>query len=442
MSRILLGVGGGIAAYKAAELLRRLTEPRPDAGETTDQAAAGTVQADTGETGPAATFRAGHDVTVVPTAAALQFVGSATWEALSGHAVHSGVFADVESVPHVRLGRAADLVVVAPATADLLARAAAGRADDLLTSCLLTATCPVVFAPAMHTEMWQHPATRANVATLRSRGAVVIDPDSGRLTGADTGPGRLPDPDELAVIARTILSRPELAAPVAGRDLAGLRLVVSAGGTREAIDPVRFIGNASSGLMGQAIARAAALRGAQVELVAANVDLPAPSGVRVHRVRSTIDLQQQMKKSGQQADVIVMAAAPADFRPARAQVGKIKKTGDEGLQLSLVQNPDVLAGLVADRSEPGQVLVGFAAETADTPEQLLELGRHKLARKGCDLLVLNAVGGGRVFGRTDSEIRLLKDVSADAAASPAWAGPKDVLAHHILDAVQQIRSGR
>jgi phosphopantothenoylcysteine decarboxylase/phosphopantothenate--cysteine ligase len=409
MSRVLLGVAGGIAAYKAAELLRRLTE-------------------------------SGHDVTVVPTPAALEFVGAATWEALSGKPVNTGVFSDVESVPHVRLGRQADLVIVAPATADLLARAATGRADDLLTSCLLTATCPVLFAPAMHTEMWNHPATRANVATLRERGAVVIDPDSGRLTGADSGAGRLPDPDELAEIVRTVLDRPELAAAAASRDLAGLRVVVSAGGTREPIDPVRYVGNSSSGRMGWALARAAVLRGAEVDLIAANVALPAPAGARVVEVGSTLELQEQVTKAAEGADAVVMAAAPADFRPESSQQHKIKKTSAEmSLRLSLVQNPDILAGLVAERTQPDQVIVGFAAETADSPEDLLRLGREKLARKGCDLLVLNAVGHGRVFGREDSEIRLL---SADDDDPPPLAGRKDVLSHHIWDAVDRLRTGR
>jgi phosphopantothenoylcysteine decarboxylase/phosphopantothenate--cysteine ligase len=402
MSRILLGVAGGIAAYKAAELLRRLKE-------------------------------SGHDVTVVPTPAALQFVGAPTWAALSGHPVSTDVFTDVEAVPHVALGRQADLVLVAPATADLLARAATGRADDLLTSCLLTATCPVLFAPAMHTEMWQHPATRANVATLRSRGAVVIDPASGRLTGADSGPGRLPDPDEIAEIARTVLDQPSTAAAAAAQDLAGLRVVISAGGTREPIDPVRYIGNASSGRMGWSLARAAALRGARVDLVAANVTLPPPAGATVIPVGTTAELQQQVVKAAEGADVVVMAAAPADFRPAREAASKIKKTSPEqGLELSLVQNPDILAGLVADRTDPAQVLVGFAAETADTPAELVALGREKLARKGCDLLVVNDVSGGAVFGSDDNEAVVL---AADGAVVEVPRGSKAALAHVIWDQV-------
>ena len=410
MGRILLGVAGGIAAYKAAELLRRLKE-------------------------------AGHDVTVVPTEAALRFVGAPTWAALSGHPVATDVFTDAEAVPHVALGRHADLVMVAPATADLLARAATGRADDLLTNCLLTATCPVLFAPAMHTEMWQHPATRAGVRTLRERGAVVIDPASGRLTGADNGPGRLPEPVELAAIAQSVLDRPEIATRAADHDLAGLRVVVSAGGTRESIDPVRYVGNSSSGLMGYALARAAVLRGAQVQLVAANVELPPPAGAMVTAVGSTEQLQDRMNEYSTGADIVVMSAAPADFRPEVAAGQKIKKTSfDQTLELKLVQNPDILAGLVDSRSDPGQVIVGFAAETAGTPEELLELGRAKLALKRCDLLVLNAVGHGKVFGQADSEIRLL---TTDGPATPEpLAGSKDMLAHQIWDAAGDLRRRR
>ncbi|QGN35446.1 bifunctional phosphopantothenoylcysteine decarboxylase/phosphopantothenate--cysteine ligase CoaBC [Microlunatus sp. Gsoil 973] len=406
---MLLGVAGGIAAYKAAELLRRLKE-------------------------------SGHDVTVVPTEAALQFVGAPTWAALSGHPVATDVFTGAETVPHVALGRAADLVVVAPATADVLARAASGRADDLLTNCLLTATCPVLYAPAMHTEMWQHPATRANVATLRERGAVVIDPASGRLTGADSGPGRLPEPDELAGIAGSVLDRPDIAAAAAGRDLSGLRVLISAGGTREPIDPVRYIGNASSGLMGYALARAAALRGADVHLVAANVGLPVPAGTTVTGVRTTAELAEEMTKQAAEADIVVMSAAPADFRPESAADRKIKKTSaDQTLDIHLVQNPDILAGLVADRTDPAQLIVGFAAETAGTPDELVELGRAKFARKRCDLLVLNAVGDGKVFGQADSEIRIL---AGDGRVSDSLAGSKDTLAHHIWDAARRLRADR
>ena len=334
MSRVVLGVAGGIAAYKACELLRRL-------------------------------LGAGHQVTVVPTAAALEFVGATTWAALSGQPVHTSVFDDAELVPHVKLGQQADLVFVAPATADLLARAASGRADDLLTNVLLTAHCPVVFAPAMHTEMWLHPATQANVATLRERGAVVLAPDSGRLTGPDSGPGRLPEPAELLAVATTILADPGVAAAAADRDLDGLRVAISAGGTREHLDPVRFLGNSSSGLMGWALARAAALRGADVTLVAANVELAAPPGTEVRPVTSTSDLAEAMTKAAADADIVVMAAAPADFTPATSSDHKIKKSGQAGLELTLVQTTDVLAGLVAARTDPAQVIVGFAAETPD-----------------------------------------------------------------------------
>ena len=408
MSRILLGVSGGIAAYKACELVRRLRA-------------------------------AGHDVVVVPTDAALTFVGAATWAALSGNPVRTSVFDDAHEVPHVRLGQTADLVIVAPATADLLARAATGRADDLLTNVLLTARCPIVYAPAMHTEMWLHEATQTNVATLRSRGAVIVDPDSGRLTGADSGPGRLPDPAELAAVVAAVLADPDIAGRAAGQDLAGLEIVVSAGGTREHLDPVRFLGNASSGRMGWALARGAVLRGARVTLVAANVTLPAPPGVELVPVVSTGDLADAMATASADADVVVMAAAPADFTPASASSTKIKKSGPEsGLHVDLRQTPDVLAGLVRARTDPRQVLIGFAAETPTDAATLLELGRAKLARKGCDLLVLNDVGHGKAFGRDDNEIVLL----GPEGASGPYAGPKDSLAHEIWDAALALRSSR
>lgn len=352
--------------------------------------------------------------------------------------MHTTVWTDAHEVPHVRLGQQADLVLVAPATADLIARAATGRADDLLTNVLLTARCPVVLAPAMHTEMWRHAATRANVATLRERGVLVVDPDSGRLTGADSGPGRLPEPAELAAIAETVLAGPEVAARGAGQDLAGLSVVVSGGGTREHLDPVRFLGNSSSGLMGWALARAARLRGADVRLVAANVERPAPAGVAVLPVTSTADLAEAMATAAATADLVVMAAAPADFTPAAASETKIKKSGSGGLALDLVQTTDVLAGLVAARTDPRQVLVGFAAETPTAGVDLLELGRAKLAHKGCDLLVLNVVGRGLVFGQPTSEITVL---SASGAEGPV-AGTKDRLAHVIWDAALRARSVR
>lgn len=404
MSRIILGVAGGIAAYKACELLRRLTE-------------------------------AGHDVTVVPTEAALNFVGRTTWQALSGNPVHTDVWTDSHEVRHVKLGQTADLVVVAPATADLLARAAGGRADDLLTNTLLTAHCPVLMAPAMHTEMWLHAATQANVATLRERGVVVLDPASGRLTGADTGPGRLPDAVDIHAVALSLLDQPETAAAATGRDLAGRTVVVSAGGTREHLDPVRYLGNASSGLMGLSIARAAALRGAEVTLVAAHLEHPVPSGCTVRRVVSTADLAAAMTELSPTADVIVMAVAAADFTPRNRAEGKIKKTSESsGLQLDLVQTTDVLKTISHARPRP-QVIVGFAAETAADADELLELGRAKLARKGCDLLVLNDVSGGKVFGEDDNHIVV---ISGDDVLGH-HSGAKSVVAHRILDAIHSVR---
>jgi phosphopantothenoylcysteine decarboxylase / phosphopantothenate---cysteine ligase len=380
----------------------------------------------------------GHEVTVVPTAAALEFVGIGTWAALSGRPVHTSVFDDVHLVPHVKIGLEADLVFVAPATADILARAATGRADDLLTNVLLTAHCPIVFAPAMHTEMWLHAATQANVRTVRSRGAVVVQPDTGRLTGADAGVGRLPDPAELFAVALAMLADPDIAVRAAGQDMEGLKVVVSAGGTRERLDPVRFIGNSSSGLMGWALARAAVLRGAEVHLVAANVGLPAPPGTEVEAVSSTADLAQAMAVAAKDADIAVMAAAPADFTPAAASETKIKKSADGGLELKLVQTVDVLASLVVTRTDSRQVLVGFAAETPNAEQTLLDLGRAKLARKGCDLLVLNEVGPNLVFGQPDSQITLL----TPEGATGTYTGSKDTLAHQIWDEAVALRSRR
>lgn len=391
--RVVLGVSGGIAAYKACELLRLLTE-------------------------------SGHRVRVVPTEAALAFVGAPTWAALSGQPVATDVWTDADQVPHVRLGREADIVVVAPATADLLARAASGRADDLLTSTLLTATCPVVMAAAMHTEMWQHPATQANVALLRSRGVIVLDPAVGRLTGADTGKGRLPEPEEIARMVRGLLARGPDAAVA---DLAGRRVVVSAGGTREHLDPVRFLGNRSSGRQGYAFARSAAARGAAVTLVSANVGLPDPAGVEVVRVVSAEDLRAAVVVAAATADAVVMAAAVADFRPAAHTSSKIKKAAGAPGPVELVENPDVLAELGTRRS-PGQVLVGFAAETDD----VLAHGREKLARKGCDLLVVNEVGDGRGF-EVEHNAAVVLDVDGGATDIPRTS--KDALADRVWDLI-------
>lgn len=405
MSRIVLGVSAGIAAYKACVLLRRFTE-------------------------------AGHDVRVVPTANALEFVGEATWAALSGHPVHSSVMADAHLVNHVLLGREAELVVVAPATADLLSRAATGRADDLLTNVLLTATCPIVLAPAMHTEMWRHPATQANVAVLRARGVVVLEPGVGRLTGADSGPGRLPEPDDIEASALAALADPAAAAAMAAQDFAGSRVLISAGGTREALDPVRFVGNHSSGLMGVALARAAAQRGADVTLVGANLAAEPPAGVRVLAVVSTGDLAEVMAAEAPRADLVVMAAAPADFTPISPSLSKLKKSGDAGLVVEFAQTPDILAGIAATRPQ-GQVVVGFAAETAADEAELLSLGTQKLARKGCQLLVLNNVSGGAVFGAPDNEVLL---VSASGLRGRA-AGSKTAVAHAILAAARTVDEG-
>jgi phosphopantothenoylcysteine decarboxylase/phosphopantothenate--cysteine ligase len=395
MSEIVLGVSGGIASYKAASLLRLFTE-------------------------------SGHDVTVVPTESALQFVGAPTWEALSGRPVHTGVFDDVHQVPHVRLGQQADLVVVAPATANLLAKAAHGLADDLLTNTLLTARCPILLAPAMHTEMWVHAATRANVDLLRSRGCVVLEPAVGRLTGADSGAGRLPEPEEIFAACLNVLEqRP--------RDLVGKHVVVSAGGTREFLDPVRYLGNRSSGRQGYALAEAAVARGATVTVVAANVSLPDPAGVEVVRVVSTEDLRREVMLAATEADVVVMAAAPADFRPGEQAEAKIKKTHDGNApQIELVENPDILAELVRTRESKRPVVVGFAAETGDESGSVLDHGRAKLERKGCDLLVVNDVSGERVFGRDDNEAVIL---GADGSVTAVPYGPKIALAHAVWDAV-------
>jgi len=389
---VVLGVSGGIAAYKACELLRLLTE-------------------------------SGHEVRVVPTESALNFVGAATWSALSGNPVTTDVWTDVEQVPHVRIGQQADLVLVAPATADLLARAVAGRADDLLTATLLTARCPVVFAPAMHTEMWEHPATQHNVATLRERGAIVLEPAVGRLTGADTGAGRLPEPADIFTIATLVLDRGGLAL-----DLAGRHVLVTAGGTREPLDPVRFLGNRSSGKQGYALARTAVARGAEVTLVAANVALPDPAGVKVVRVHTAEEMRDAVRTAAPTADAVVMAAAVADFRPADVKASKIKKTGDDPAPIALVRNPDILVEISADRPHADQVIVGFGAETDD----VLANGRAKLAAKGCDLLVVNEVGVGRAFDTPDNAAVIL---GSDGSSVDIPLASKDTVAHAIWDAV-------
>jgi phosphopantothenoylcysteine decarboxylase/phosphopantothenate--cysteine ligase len=395
-AHIVLGVSGGIAAYKACEVLRQLTEAQ-------------------------------YDVTVVATPTALRFVGAPTWAALSGKPVSVDLFDEVHNVAHVRLGQEADLVLVVPATADLLARAAHGLADDLLTNVLLTARCPVVFAPAMHTEMWNHPATVANVATLRSRDAIVIEPAVGRLTGSDSGVGRLPEPAEIVEVARRVLSR-----GIAGLrpDLAGRRVVVSAGGTREALDPVRFLGNRSSGRQGYALAMTAVARGAEVTVVSANVALPDPAGAKVGRVVSAEDLRAAVLEAAADADAIVMAAAVADFRPVTVSASKIKKSDADPAALELMRNPDVLAELARpDRpGRSGQVVVGFAAETDD----VVENARAKLAAKGADLLVVNEVGTVKGFDVADNAGIVL---GADGSTTQIPVGPKSALADVVWDLV-------
>jgi phosphopantothenoylcysteine decarboxylase/phosphopantothenate--cysteine ligase len=395
MSRIVLGVAGGIAAYKAVELLRQLTE-------------------------------SGHDVRVVPTASALAFVGAPTWAALSGKPVTSSTWDDVHEVPHVRIGQEADLVVVAPSTANLLAKAAHGLADDLLTNTLLTARCPVVLAPAMHTEMWEHPATQANVALLRSRGVLVVEPAVGRLTGKDSGKGRLPEPEELAALCHRVIARGGVS-----HDLAGRRVVVSSGGTREHLDPVRFLGNRSSGRQGHALARAAVARGAEVVLVSSSA-LPDPAGAKVVTVTSAAEMHDAVLAEAVSADAVVMAAAVADYRPAERLATKRKKT--DTLTVELVQNPDILRDLVAAR-RPGQVLVGFAAETGDDHADVLTHGRKKLARKGCDLLVVNEVGEAGHPTGFEGDQNSATVLTSEGEAVEVPLGSKDALSDAVWDLV-------
>jgi phosphopantothenoylcysteine decarboxylase/phosphopantothenate--cysteine ligase len=392
---VVLGVSGGIAAYKACELLRLLTE-------------------------------SGHQVRVVPTEAALRFVGAPTWEALSGQPVATSVWSNVPEVEHVRLGQTADLILVVPATADLLARAAHGQANDLLTSTLLAARSPVMFAPAMHTEMWEHPATVENVATLRRRGAIVVEPAVGRLTGPDSGKGRLPDPQALFELAQQILAGTR-------RDMVGRRVVVTAGGTREPLDPVRFLGNRSSGKQGYAFARTAVARGAHVTLIAANVSLPTPAGVDLVTVETTEQLRDAVLSAAKGADAVIMAAAPADFRPANVADQKIKKRDDgTAPTIELTVNPDIAAEVGLGKN-PGQVLVAFAAET----QNAIDNARQKLTRKRADLIVVNDVGTGRVFGSDGNEAVIL-DASGGHTALPRMS--KDAVAYEVWDRVVKLLS--
>jgi phosphopantothenoylcysteine decarboxylase/phosphopantothenate--cysteine ligase len=401
--RIVLGVGGGIAAYKVASLLRLFTE-------------------------------AGHHVTVIPTEAATRFVGTATWEALSGNPVSNSVFDDVHQVNHVRLGHEADLVVIAPATADLLAKAATGQAGDLLTNTLLMAHGPVLFAPAMHTEMWQHAATQANVETLRSRGVAVLEPATGRLTGSDSGPGRLPEPEVIFEAATALVQgQSDYQLPLAGRTV-----TISAGGTREPLDPVRFLGNRSSGKQGVALAVAARNAGASVRLLAAHMEVPAPAGVEVVPVETALQLREAALAAAADSDVVIMSAAVADFRPAEVSDTKIKKRDDSADPvITLVRNPDILHELVELRNSAGhgkgqQLIVGFAAETGDSDGDVLAYAEAKLERKGCDLLVVNHVGADKVFGQDTNSVVILSRAGAEPQEA---AGTKTEVSAAIISRI-------
>lgn len=387
---VVVGITGGIAAYKAVGVARALV-------------------------------RAGHDVHVVATEGALRFVGRPTLEAISRNPVHTDLYEGVAEVRHVALGQRADLIVIAPATAHTIASLAAGLAGDLLGTTVLASAAPLVIAPAMHTEMWEHPATVANIATLRSRGVTIVGPGSGALTGEDVGPGRMSEPEEIVERALAV---------VGPYDLAGRRIVVSAGGTREPLDPVRFLGNRSSGRQGVALAAAAAARGASVSLVAAHLEVPAPAGVDVITVGTAAELEAAMDEHSAEADTVIMAAAVADFRPATVAAGKIKKTDDgAGLRLDLERTPDILAGLAA-RRRPGQRIVGFAAETEPDDDALLRIAAAKARRKGVDLLVVNRVGWSEGFGTPTNAVMLL---DGEGSLVGRAEGDKASVAHRILD---------
>ncbi|ALO68473.1 phosphopantothenoylcysteine decarboxylase [Arthrobacter alpinus] len=479
---IVLGVGGGIAAYKAALLLRLFTE-------------------------------AGHQVTVIPTDASTNFVGVATWEALSGRPATNNVFDAVDQVNHVRIGHEADLIVVAPATADLLAKAAGGHANDLLTTTLLMARGPVLFAPAMHTEMWAHASTQANVASLRSRGVHVLDPAVGRLTGVDSGPGRLPEPEAIFAAAMALLDGDTPAvssaqqSPKAQNDagssgsaetvpsaedqsgtgtlveasaasstdsessddgitaseaehflpgpvlvpvpdglLSGMHVLITAGGTREPLDPVRFLGNKSSGKQGVALAQAALAAGATVTLIHAHLEVAPPAGAKLQPIETALELRKATLAAAASADVVIMAAAVADFRPANVSSGKIKKRDNvEDPVITLVRNPDILVELVAHRSAQNQqqLIVGFAAETGDDEADARSYAEAKLRRKGCDLLVVNEVGPGdsgseRVFGQDTNHVEIL---ALDGATPVQSGGSKREVADAVVRVIAQ-RLGR
>ena len=459
--RIIVGIGGGIAAYKAAMLLRLFAKN-------------------------------GDEVIAMPTPNATKFVGVPTLEALSGNPVSTDVFDRVPEVNHVRQAEQADAVVIAPATADLLARLAAGRADDLLSSTVLTTHAPVILAPAMHTQMWEHPATQANVQTLRSWGYHVIEPAIGRLTGPDSGPGRMPEPEDIFAVALDVIARfpkgqvhpvytpgyapteplytgteqermaaaraATLTSALQGQGesgqvadasaddsgpLSGRLVVITAGGTREALDPVRFLGNRSTGKQGVALAEAARDLGATVHLIGANLEVPAPEGVQVTRVVSALELREATLEASAAADVLIMSAAVADFRPAEFAEFKIKKSADseDAPVIQLVRNPDILREVVVRRQqarEAGEstlgpkLIVGFAAETGSAEKTPLELGREKLQRKGTDFLAVNTVGVNRGFGTDDNTITLLSTLNDEA---PVFSGSKKELSVRLLEHV-------
>ncbi|HXH35918.1 MAG TPA: bifunctional phosphopantothenoylcysteine decarboxylase/phosphopantothenate--cysteine ligase CoaBC [Plantibacter sp.] len=404
---IVVGITGGIAAYKAVAVVR-------------------------------AFVKAGHDVHVVPTESALRFVGLPTLEAISRNPVTTSLYDGVAEVRHVALGQRADLIVVAPTTANTLAKLAAGLSDDLLGTTILASRAPVLLAPAMHTEMWQHASTTTNTAVLRSRGVAFIGPASGALTGGDDGPGRMSEPDDIVAAGLALLA----GSGAVVQDLRQERVVVSAGGTREPLDPVRFLGNRSSGRQGLAIAQAAVARGARVVLVAAHLDADvaaeaaSTTGLEIVPVGTAAELAAAVGRNAADASVVVMAAAVADYRASEVAERKIKKddTGDE-LTLRLVRNPDILAGLAAEPI-PGRLVVGFAAETATDREELLQLGRAKAARKGADLLVLNRVGWESGFGAADNEVVV---IDRDGVVLAEAAGSKRAIAEALLDVVVERR---
>jgi phosphopantothenoylcysteine decarboxylase/phosphopantothenate--cysteine ligase len=395
---IVVGITGGIAAYKAVNIVR-------------------------------AFVLQGHSVHVVATEAALRFVGKPTLEAISRNPVHTDLYEGVAEVRHVAVGQSADLIVVAPATANSIAKLAAGLADDLLGTTILASSAPLVLAPAMHTEMWENPATVANVRTLRERGVTIVGPGIGRLTGKDSGAGRMEEPETIVAAALAVMSGKPASVD---QDLAGTKIVVTAGGTREPLDPVRFLGNRSSGKQGVALAAAAALRGADVTLIAAHIEVSPPANVRVRSVSTARELESELAVAAASADFVFMAAAVADYRPAEVRDGKIRKedTGDT-LTLSLVRNPDILQGLSANRSRP-QVIVGFAAETEQDAGKLLALGREKIARKGCDYLVVNRVGWNQGF-TTDTNDVLILNASGESVAEAS--GTKMSVAQGILNVI-------